>query len=70
MRCQCPDVGAVPQNREYLYDKEERAGMNHKPNECNGTHNIKVYVRDGNDILTLCSCCHIKGRDVVAANIL
>lgn len=68
IRCQCPKLGEVLPEREYLYAVEEKSGMNHKPNKCKGTNNIKKYRRGDNTEVYLCSCCttiddvEIKGR--------
>ena len=56
IRCECPETGATSPALEYLYSDEERPGMNHKPNECKGTYNIRKYKR-GDKELYLCSCC-------------
>ena len=32
IKCECPEEGAVPLEREHKYSKEEKSGMNHKPN--------------------------------------
>jgi len=59
-RCECPAVSSVPKSRESEYSKEEKSGMNHKPNKCPCTNEVKKYKR-GNKILYLCSCCHLTG---------
>ena len=58
IKCECPEEGAVPLEREHKYSKEEKSGMNHKPNKCKGTNNIKKYRR-GDKELYLCSCCNL-----------
>ena len=60
LRCECPDTGNVPMEDEGMYSKEEKSGMNHKPNQCKRTNNIKKYRR-GNKDLYLCSCCVMFG---------
>ena len=60
MKCQCPEKGEVPVYREDQYSDEEKSGMNHKPNECKGTNEVKLYVRDEKK-LWLCSCCNVMG---------
>ena len=57
IKCQCPILGYVSTERESQYTKEEKSGMNHKPNKCKGTNNIKPYKRNGKK-LYLCSCCY------------
>ena len=58
--CECPEEGSVPYERQWQYSEAEKSGMNHKPNQCKGTNNIKIYKRD-NKILSLCSCCFVFG---------
>ncbi len=58
--CECPQKGVVPREREFMYTEEEKSGMNHEPNKCNGTNEIKKYKRDDKE-LYLCSCCYLFG---------
>mgnify|MGYP001587406960 CR=1 FL=1 len=58
LKCQCDSLAQVEQEREHLYSDEEKSGMNHKPNKCKGTNNIKKYRR-GDKELYLCSCCDL-----------
>lgn len=60
IKCQCPEKGVTPPERESMYAPEEKSGMNHEPNKCNGTNEIKLYERDGRK-LYLCSCCYLSG---------
>ena len=62
IKCQCPIKGSVPPEIEYMYSEEEKIGMNHEPNECKCTNNIKKYKR-GDKELYLCSCCVIEGDE-------
>lgn len=55
-KCECPEKGMVSKDRECLYSKEEKSGMNHAPGKCKGTHDVRLYSRDGVK-LWLCSCC-------------
>ena len=64
MQCQCPTQRAVPPGLESMYDEEERAGMNHAPGKCKGTHDVKQYKR-GSELLWLCSCCYLSGDEEV-----
>jgi predicted SprT family Zn-dependent metalloprotease len=59
-KCQCPYKGNAPPWPESLYSEEEKVGMNHKPNECKCTNDIRLYQR-GNRKLYLCSRCHLPG---------
>lgn len=58
--CECPSVSFMPSEYEVLYSKEEKEGINHEPNKCKGTNEIKPYKR-GTKILYLCSCCNVFG---------
>jgi len=60
VRCQCPEEGFVSLEREHEYKYEEKSGMNHKPNKCKGTNDIKKYRR-GDKELYLCTCCYLAG---------
>ena len=66
LKCECPDTGETPSEREYQYAEEEKSGMNHKPNECKGTNKIKLYNRNGK-ALFLCSCCNMFGDKEVTS---
>ena len=63
-RCECPTKGFVYPSDESMYSEEERSGMNHKPNECQGTNEVKLYKR-GDRKLWLCSCCYLGGDEEV-----
>lgn len=63
--CECPEKGFVPPARYYQYSEEEQAGMNHEPNKCKGTFNIKKYKR-GDKELYLCSCCWLFGDEEIS----
>lgn len=60
IKCQCPIKAEVSIGRECLYSDEEKTGMNHEPNKCLGTNDIKKYRR-GKLELYLCSCCFLSG---------
>ncbi|KKN18189.1 hypothetical protein LCGC14_0958250 [marine sediment metagenome] len=60
IKCQCDDTGFVPEERQCMYSAEEKIGMNHEPNKCEGWYKIKKYQR-GEEVLYLCSSCHILG---------
>ena len=57
-RCECPTKGDVSISRQHLYSEEEKSGMNHEPNKCPCTNDLKLYERHGKRIM-LCSCCHL-----------
>ena len=59
-KCECPKTGSVEKYNEYMYSEEEKSGMNHEPNECKGTNEVKQYER-GSRKLWLCSCCYLFG---------
>lgn len=63
IHCQCPEKSEVPPEREHLYSEEEKIGMNHEPNKCKGTNEIKQYKRGDKEIY-LCSCCNLSS-DVI-----
>ena len=62
IKCECPEKGIVSPEREFMYSRKEKVGMNHEPNKFKGTNNIKLYKRE-NEKLYLCSCCNLN-RDV------
>ena len=66
IKCECPEranaVGA-----EHLYSEEEKSGMNHEPNQCLGTNNIRKFKR-GSRELYLCSCCFLSGDEKIELN--
>jgi len=56
-KCECPTKGVLKEGMESWYDEElELPFVNHKPNECKCTNELKRYKR-GNKKLWLCSCC-------------
>ena len=59
-KCECPFKGNAPSYMEDFYSEEEKIGMNHKPNECKCTNDLKQYIRNGKKIW-LCSCCCLFG---------
>lgn len=63
-KCQCPEFADATSN-EWMYSEEEKSGMNHQPNKCKGTNEIKKWLRDGKE-LYLCSCCNLFGDELVA----
>lgn len=58
IKCECPGTSFVRSLFMGMYSEEEKSGMNHSPNECEGTNEIKAYKRN-NKILYLCSCCNL-----------
>ena len=60
LKCQCDIFVQVEQEKEHLYLDEEKVTMNHKPNKCKGTYQIKKYKRNGKE-LWLCSACNLSG---------
>lgn len=64
LKCQCPVEGKITKKYKYLYTKEELKYINHKPNKCKNKIGLKIYLKDGKEML-LCSCCHLSG-DVLA----
>lgn len=68
IKCQCPELGIVPKEREFMYLEAEKSGMNHKPNQCKGTNEIKLYNRGGKK-LYLCSCCNMSDDKLIKNNL-
>ena len=58
IKCQCPGIGKVPKKNLYKYNDNEKPFVNHKPNECKCTNELKQYRR-GKKKLWLCSCCNL-----------
>lgn len=56
-KCECDEKGRLKSGWEWSYDsKKELPFVNHEPNKCKCTNNLKEYKRDGKKIW-LCSCC-------------
>ena len=64
-KCQCPELAKVLPEKEHLYSEKEKSGMNHKPNECKGTNELKLYRRGDGTTLWLCSCCTSFGDVII-----
>lgn len=64
VKCECPEEGSVLPEKERFYGEEEKAGMNHQPNECRGNNAIRKYIRNDKEIY-LCSCCHLLGDELI-----
>lgn len=62
-RCECKGKSRVPKSREYMYSENEKIGMNHEPDKCKCTNNLRQYWRNGRKIW-LCSCCVIFDKPV------
>ncbi len=56
IKCECPYKSVVLPAEERFYSEKEKSGMNHEPNKCKGTNDIKKYRRNDKE-LYLCSCC-------------
>jgi len=56
-KCECNKKGVLNPIIEHMYDKErELPFVNHKPNKCRCTNDLKQYIRKSKK-LWLCSCC-------------
>ena len=56
-KCECDTKGVLSEGMTSMYDeKKELPFVDHKPNECKCTNELKQYIRDGKRIW-LCSCC-------------
>ena len=64
VKCECNRTGNVSPERESMYSNKEKSGMNHKPGECKGTNEVKLYLRRGKKIW-LCSCCSMPGDEEI-----
>jgi len=68
IRCECKGTGVLRDDMIHLYDEEkELPFVNHKPNECKCTNNLKQYWKDGKKVW-LCSCCVMGEEDFEAGN--
>jgi hypothetical protein len=64
IKCQCDETGTLQIGWEWSYDeKKELPYVNHAPNECKCTNELKRYLRDGKEIW-LCSCCCMGDEEV------
>ena len=61
-KCECPYESTATEKR--MYSPEEYSGMRHKPNECKGTNDVKLFDRNGKKMY-LCSCCELFGDKVI-----
>ena len=64
-KCECPEKGYTPLERQSMYSPEEKSGMNHLPNECAGTNEVKKYRRVDKEMY-LCSCCNLFGDELIS----
>jgi len=65
IKCECDEIGKLKSGMESLYNKEnELPFVNHKPNECKCTNDLKQYIRNGKK-LWLCSCCCLSSDEEV-----
>ena len=64
-KCECPTKGRLQAGMAKEYDTEkELPFVNHKPNECECTNELKQYFRKGKKIW-LCSCCNMSGDEEI-----
>lgn len=63
-KCECPTLSSVRPGMQWMYSEEEKSGMDHEPNECQGTNKVKLYRRDKKE-LWLCSCCSMVNDEEV-----
>jgi len=65
MKCECDEEGVLKLETSSMYDKEkELPFVNHKPNECKCTNDLKQYIRNGKKVW-LCSCCCLSSDDKI-----
>lgn len=63
-RCQCPHKAQSPNYLLALYSEEELPSANHEENECASRSDLRLYLRDGKEIM-LCSGCTMIGDEPV-----
>lgn len=63
-RCQCPDEGRLGCPASWYDALNELPYVNHQPNRCNCTNDLRLYRRRGAE-LWLCSICVMFGDDEV-----
>lgn len=57
IKCQCNTESILRTDMRHLYHPtKELPFVNHKPNECKCTNDLKQYIREDKKIW-LCSCC-------------
>lgn len=61
-KCQCDTVGKLSSSRmaELYNPVKELPYVNHEPRECQCTNELRDYIR-GDRVITLCSCCCLRG---------
>jgi hypothetical protein len=64
MKCECPNEGALGCPASWYNPVTELPYVNHQPNECRCTNDIRLYKRDGK-LLHLCSICSLLGDEPV-----
>jgi hypothetical protein len=60
-RCECPHEAVLNSLVSGWYDEEtELPFASHAPGACRCTNELQLFLR-GDEVLTLCSCCHVPG---------
>jgi hypothetical protein len=63
-RCECPHTGEVaPEDLDQYDETTERPFVNHKPNECACTNDLKLYETCSGEHRWLCSVCVMFGDE-------
>ena len=63
MKCGCKNKGELKIGIESLYSKEELPFVNHEPNECKCTNELRKYKKEGKEVW-LCSNC-VMGENLI-----
>lgn len=65
LQCQCDQEGLLNRAMAHWYDPEtELPFVDHQPGGCRCTNELKQYRRE-DQVLWLCSCCHLSGDVLV-----
>lgn len=67
-KCECKNTGILRPDMASWYDSEkELPFVNHEPNECKCTNELKQYIKDKKKVW-LCSCCVMGEEEVKNGN--
>ncbi len=64
-RCECNEEGVLREGFASWYDTvKELPFVNHKPNKCKCTNELKKYIRKGKEIWLCSICCLSSDKEV------
>lgn len=63
-KCECDNVGIQSWPDKWYDDELELPYVNHAPHQCRCTNNLRLFERDGKQLL-LCSCCFLSTDKLV-----